>query len=108
MEINEILVISMFLTFIAALFTGIPVGYVLAGVGVLYGFLGYMSDIYLGTITGLDLNTLGLVVSRIFSLMENWVLVALPMFIFMGLMLDKSGVAERLMLSMQVQLIEGL
>ena len=101
MEINEILVISMFLTFIAALFTGIPVGYVLAGVGVLYGFIGYLSDIYLGTITGLDLNTLGLVVSRIFSLMENWVLVALPMFIFMGLMLDKSGVAERLMLSMQ-------
>jgi tripartite ATP-independent transporter DctM subunit len=33
--------------------------------------------------------------------MENWVLVALPMFIFMGLMLDQSGVAERLMLSMQ-------
>ncbi len=101
MEINEILVISMFVTFIAALFTGIPVGYVLAGVGVLYGFIGYLSDAYLGTITGLDLNTLGLVVSRIFSLMENWVLVALPMFIFMGLMLDKSGVAERLMLSMQ-------
>ena len=101
METNEILVISMFLTFIAALFTGIPVGYVLAGVGVLYGFIGYLADIYLGTITGLDLNTLGLVVARIFSLMENWILVALPMFIFMGLMLDKSGVAERLMLSMQ-------
>lgn len=101
METNEILVISMFLTFIAGLFTGIPVGYVLAGVGVFFGFIGYLSDIYLGTITGLDLNTLGLVVSRIFSLMENWVLVALPMFIFMGLMLDRSGVAERLMLSMQ-------
>jgi len=101
METNEILVIAMFLTFVGGLFTGIPVGYVLAGVGVLYGFIGYLADIYLGTITGLDLNTLGLVVSRIFSLMENWVLVALPMFIFMGLMLDKSGVAERLMLSMQ-------
>ena len=101
METNEVLVILMFLTFISALFTGIPVGYVLAGVGVLYGFIGYFSDIYLGTITGLDLNTLGLVVSRIFSLMGNWVLVALPMFIFMGLMLDRSGVAERLMLSMQ-------
>ncbi len=101
MEINEILVVAMFITFISALFTGIPVGYVLAGVGVLFGFIGYMTDAYLGTITGLDLNTLGLVVSRIFSLMENWVLVALPMFIFMGLMLDKSGVAERLMLSMQ-------
>lgn len=101
MEINEVLVIAMFATFIAGLFTGIPVGYVLAGVGVLFGFIGYLADAYFGTITGLDLNTMGLVVSRIFSLMENWVLVALPMFIFMGLMLDKSGVAERLMLSMQ-------
>ncbi len=101
MAINEILVIAMFFTFIAFLFTGIPVGYVLAGVGVMYGFVGYFSDIYLGTITGLDLNTLGLVVSRLYSLMENWVLVALPMFIYMGLMLDQSGVAERLMLSMQ-------
>ena len=101
MEINEILVIGMFFTFIAFLFTGIPVGYVLAGVGVMFGFFGFLSDMYLGTITGIDLNTMGLVVSRLFSLMENWVLVALPMFIFMGLMLDKSGVAERLMLSMQ-------
>lgn len=33
--------------------------------------------------------------------MENWILVALPMFIFMGIMLDKSGVAEKLMKSMQ-------
>jgi len=101
MEFNEILVIAMFLTFIAFLFTGIPIAYVLAGVGVLFGAIGYFSDIYMDTITGLDLNALGLVVSRIFSLMENWVLVALPMFIFMGLMLDKSGVAERMMMAMQ-------
>ncbi|MFT7008670.1 MAG: tripartite ATP-independent transporter DctM subunit [Colwellia sp.] len=101
MEINEILVIGMFISFIAFLFTGIPVGYVLAGIGVIFGFLGYFSDLYLGTITGLDFNTLGLIVPRLFSLMENWVLVALPMFIFMGLMLDRSGIAERLMLSMQ-------
>jgi tripartite ATP-independent transporter DctM subunit len=101
MEINEILVIGMFISFIAFLFTGIPVGYVLAGIGVIFGLLGYFSDLYLGTITGLDFNTLGLIVPRLFSLMENWVLVALPMFIFMGLMLDRSGVAERLMLSMQ-------
>ncbi len=44
---------------------------------------------------------MGLLVGRIFSIMDNWVLVALPMFIFMGLMLDKSGVAERMMHSMQ-------
>jgi len=101
MAINEILVISMFLTFIVFLFTGIPIAYVLAGVGILFGGIGYLSDMHLDTFTGLDLNVLGLVVSRIFSLMENWVLVALPMFIFMGLMLDKSGVAQRMMLAMQ-------
>ena len=38
-----------------------------------------------------------LVVDRIWDVMNNWVLVALPMFIFMGLMLDRSGVAQRLM-----------
>jgi tripartite ATP-independent transporter DctM subunit len=38
---------------------------------------------------------------RIFAIMYNWVLVALPMFIFMGLMLEKSGVAEQMMRSMQ-------
>ena len=101
MDITEILVISMFLTFIVFLFTGIPIAYVLAGVGILFGGIGYLSDLHLDTFTGLDLNVLGLSVSRIFSLMENWVLVALPMFIFMGLMLDKSGVAERMMMAMQ-------
>lgn len=101
MDINAILVIGMFLTFIAFLFTGIPIAYVLGGVGILFGVIGYFADIHLGTFTGLDLNVLGISVSRVFSLMENWVLVALPMFIFMGLMLDKSGVAERMMIAMQ-------
>ena len=41
MEINEILVIGMFVSLIAFLFTGIPVGYVLAGIGVIFGFLGH-------------------------------------------------------------------
>jgi tripartite ATP-independent transporter DctM subunit len=53
------------------------------------------------TMTGLDYNTLGLLVGRIFGIMDNWVLIALPMFIFMGLMLDKSGIAKKMMHSMQ-------
>ena len=51
--------------------------------------------------TGLDYLTLGAVVNRVYVVMSNAVLVALPMFIFMGLMLDESGVAQRLMNSMQ-------
>nr|WP_245223495.1 TRAP transporter large permease subunit [Ruegeria sp. HKCCSP346] len=98
----------MFLTFIALLFTGYPVAWVLAGVGVAYCGLAYLFDndlmLWTGlesTFTGLDYLTLGAVVNRVYATMSNAVLVALPMFIFMGLMLDESGVAERLMSSMQ-------
>lgn len=101
MEINDYLVIAMFLTFVGFLFTGIPVAFVLGGIGVLFAGVGYFADLYLDAVTGLDFLTLGLVVNRVYKIMDNWVLVALPMFIFMGLMLDESGVAERLMKSMQ-------
>ncbi|MFT6913828.1 MAG: tripartite ATP-independent transporter DctM subunit [Motiliproteus sp.] len=101
MEVNEILVIAMFVSFIALLFTGIPVAYVLGGIGVAFAGIGFLADIYLDTMTGLDFLTLGLVVNRLYKIMDNWILVALPMFIFMGIMLDKSGVAEELMESMQ-------
>ena len=96
------LVIAMFLSFIALLFTGFPVAWVLAGVGIGFAGVAWLTDNVMGwTMTGLDYNTLGLLVGRIFGLMDNWVLIALPMFIFMGLMLDKSGIAERMMYSMQ-------
>lgn len=98
---ENILVMLMFASFILLLFTGFPVAWVLAGVGIGFAGIAYLTDQYWETATGLDYNTLGLVVGRIFSIMDNWVLVALPMFIFMGLMLDKSGVAERMMMSTQ-------
>jgi len=101
MEVHEILVLAMFGSFILLLFTGVPVAWVLGGVGVIFAMVGYLADIYLDTFTGLDMTTLGLVVNRIYKIMDNWILVALPMFIYMGIMLDKSGVAERLMDAMQ-------
>lgn len=101
MEINEILVLAMFGSFILLLFTGIPVAYVLAGVGIIFTFVAGYADEHYDAMTGLDFQTLGLIVNRVYQIMGNWILVALPMFIFMGIMLDKSGVAERLMTSMQ-------
>ena len=96
------LVIGMFLTFIALLFTGFPVAWVLAGVGIAFSGIAWITDNVMGwTMTGLDYNTLGLLVIRIYGIMTNWVLIALPMFIFMGLMLDKSGIAQKMMHSMQ-------
>ncbi len=102
MDAQNYLVLLMFLTFIALLFTGFPVAWVLAGVGITFGGVAWLTDNVMGwTMTGLDYNTLGLLVGRIFGIMDNWVLIALPMFIFMGLMLDKSGIAQRMMHSMQ-------
>ena len=101
LEPENYLVIAMFFTFIALLFTGFPVAWVLAGVGIGFAGVASFTDSMDWTVTGLDYNTLGLLTGRIFGIMDNWVLVALPMFIFMGLMLDKSGVAERMMHSIQ-------
>ena len=101
MEIETALVTLMFASFIGLLFTGFPVGYSLAGIAVLFAGIGYLADEYMGAATGLDYLTLGLVVNRIYKIMDNWILVALPMFIFMGHMLDRSGVAERMMDSLQ-------
>ena len=95
------LVIAMFVTFIALVFTGFPVAWVLAGVGIIFAGIGYITDMLDWTFTGLNYRALGMPHGRIFSIMYNWVLIALPMFIFMGLMLDKSGVAEQMMNSMQ-------
>ncbi|MEJ2041034.1 MAG: TRAP transporter large permease subunit, partial [Desulfosarcinaceae bacterium] len=101
MDANAVLVILMFATFIALLFTGYPIALVLGGVAIIFTVIGYLADIYLGTWTGLDFVSAGMVVNRIYRLMDNWVLVALPMFIFMGLMLDRSGIAETMMNRMQ-------
>ncbi len=105
---EEKLVIAMFVTFIALLFTGFPVAWTLAGTGVAYTGIAYLFDNSMmnwtgleETLVGLDYLSLGAVVNRVYATMSNAVLVALPMFIFMGLMLDESGVAERLMASMQ-------
>lgn len=101
MDVNQWLVLMMFLTFIGLLLTGYPVALSLAGTAMLFVGVGYLADQYLDAFTGVDLNYFGLVVTRVYKTMTNWVLVSLPIFIFMGLMLDKSGIAEKLMLSAQ-------
>jgi tripartite ATP-independent transporter DctM subunit len=100
-EINEILIVLMFVSFILLLFSGFPVAWVLGGVGTAFGFIAWFCDLYLDTAIGIDFLSMGLVVDRIYKIMDNWILVALPMFILMGNLLDKSGVAENLMTSFQ-------
>jgi tripartite ATP-independent transporter DctM subunit len=101
MGLNDYLVIAMFLTFIALLFTGFPIAWVLCGTAVIFTLVGWTADIWFGGFTGVDFLVFSMNINRIYRLMYNWVLVALPMFIFMGLMLDRSGIAEKMMTSMQ-------
>ncbi len=101
MDLNHIIVIVMFLTFILLLFSGYPISFVLMGTAALFTLVGYLSDAYLSTTTGVGFVYVGMVVNRVYKLMDNWVLVAIPMFIFMGLMLDRSGIADNMMRSLQ-------
>ena len=101
MEFTDLLVILMLTTFIVFLMTGFPITFVLCGVSLVFTIVGYLADLYMDTTTGLDFSVLGMIVMRVFNLMSNWVLVAIPMFIFMGLMLDRSGIAEKMMDAMQ-------
>ncbi|HIF98344.1 MAG TPA: TRAP transporter large permease subunit [Myxococcales bacterium] len=97
MEAREFLAVAMFVLFIALILTGFPVGWVLGGLAVFFTAVAIVFEQDLGIYTGVDWSYSSLVVERIWDLMNNWVLVALPMFILMGLLLDRSGIAGDLM-----------
>ena len=103
MEIQIILVALYFLIFIFFLISGYPVGFVLGGVAVLFALAGEFLGLFNIDI-GLDLSFLGLAANRFFRMMSNINLVPVPMFIFMGMMLDRSGIAENLLKAFQILL----
>lgn len=77
----------MFVVIFVLILLGYPVALTLAGVATLFGLI-FVPDF-------LDLLPL-----RIMGVMQNYVLIAVPLFIFMGLMLEKSGLAESLLETM--------
>lgn len=90
----------MFATLAILLFSGYPVAFVLGGIGMSFGFVAYFIDPWI-----FDLPQFGTLPSRIFgSIAESLILTAVPMFIFMGTMLEKSGVARDLLNCLQVLL----
>lgn len=96
---NEILALLMFLGFIASVFTGYPIAWLLGGLAVLFTALAIILEVDFQIPIGVDWAYASITVDRVWNVMENWVMVALPMFIFMGLLLDRSGIAGRLMTS---------
>ncbi|MBU4529016.1 MAG: TRAP transporter large permease subunit [Hoeflea sp.] len=91
--IGEILAALMFFGVIGFLLIGFPVAFTLAGVSLLFGAVG----LYLGVF---DPSNFGSLPNRYIGFMTNEVLVAVPLFIFMGVMLERSQIAEQLLLTM--------
>ena len=86
----EILAIIMFITTLGLLLFGFPVAFTLAGTALLFGFLGDALEIF-------NFRMLGFFPQRIFGTMINEPLVAVPLFIFMGIMLEKTKIAAGLL-----------
>lgn len=100
MDLAAILVIAMFVVLIALLFLGYPVAFCLGGVGIGFTLISSLC-IQAGADLDLDFRDMLLLDNRVYRIMANEILVALPMFIFMGLMLEKSNIAEAMMLNIQ-------
>ncbi|MEE8279384.1 MAG: TRAP transporter large permease subunit [Alphaproteobacteria bacterium] len=82
---SEILAIFMALGFFFLLFIGFPVAIALVTAGLIFGYMGFGMGLF-------DLLPL-----RIYGLMENYTLMAIPLFVFMGVMLERSRLAEELL-----------
>ncbi len=98
MEAYELLVILMFLGFCVLIFVGYPIAWIMGGLALWFAGIGIvLNGLGIDTFLLKHFGNFTIIVDRVWSVMENWVLVALPNFVFMGLMLDRSGVAASLM-----------
>ena len=96
--IEDYLPAFMFVALGTLLFSGYPVAFILGGIGLAFGFVGMYFDVF-SFIQFFNL------APRIWGgIAENLVLTAIPMFIFMGTMLERSGVANDLLNCLQVLL----
>jgi tripartite ATP-independent transporter DctM subunit len=91
--IGEVLAGLMFFAVIGVLMLGFPVAFTLAGLSLVFAALGWA----IGTF---DFSTFSSLAPRYMGIMLNDVLVAVPLFIFMGMMLERSGIAEQLLITM--------
>ncbi len=90
MSPNEIFVVLMFFGVCLFLMIGFPVAFSLGGVALIFAGLGAAFGAF-------DISFLGFFPNRIFGFMTNEVLIAVPLFVFMGVMLERSKVAEELL-----------
>jgi len=82
---TEYLAIVMVVSLFALILVGIPVPFALALSGVVFGLIGFGTDLF------------NLVPMRIYGVATNYTMLAIPLFVFMGVLLEKSRLAERML-----------
>ena len=85
MSFTEILALLMLVGFFALLMAGVPVALTLATTGFVFGFLGFGGGLF------------NLLPARIYGVVANYQWLAIPLFVFMGVMLEKSRLADDLL-----------
>lgn len=83
----------MFLAVFIVLLSGYPVAFALSGTALLFALLGLQLDTF-------DVDFLMALPNRLYGIMENEVLIAVPLFVFMGVMLERAKIAEALLEAM--------
>lgn len=91
--VGEILAALMFFGVIGMLMLGFPVAFTLSGTSLIFAIVGHQLGVF-------DFSNFSSLAGRYIGFMTNEVLVAVPLFIFMGVMLERSGIAEQLLLTM--------
>ena len=93
MSVNEMYAIIMVVALLGGVIIGFPVAFLMAGLGLFFGALAYGIDIAAYQAT---LNT--------FGVMSGWSLLAIPLFVYMGVVLEKAQVADKLYLGLYLLL----
>ena len=86
----ELIPLLLFLVTFAVLLTGYPVAITLAGVALIFAGVGILTGTF-------NPNDLGFVPGRLFGVVTNQTLIAVPLFVFMGVLLEKTKIAEKLL-----------
>src|SRR5690606_30458624 len=101
MGLEQILVIAMFAAFMGLLLLGFPVAWSLAGAGLVFAVAGHVLVEYFDANLWFTWGgTIGVLHARIYGISAHVLLVALRVFMFTGMVLDRPGLAERLMHSL--------
>ena len=93
MALPEILAVLMVAAVVGVLMFGYPVALTLGGVSLVFAAIGHFTGV-------MDFGLLGALPARVFGVMTNEVLLAIPLFVFMGVMLERSAIAEELLETM--------